>query len=103
MFGRKQNKYINKDVKLRLAVEQNEVKILALKARQHNLSLSRKTRLYALTRLAKQGRHSSRVRVINRCVITGRSRGVHNYFKISRIMIKELAAKALLPGLKKVS
>lgn len=39
----------------------------------------------------------------NRCVSTGRARGHNLYFKISRLMIRELASKGLLPGLKKAS
>lgn len=40
----------------------------------------------------------------NRCVLTGRARGIHSmYFKTSRIMIRELASKGLLPGVKKAS
>ena len=42
-------------------------------------------------------------KIRNRCLLTGRSRGVYNYFKLSRIMIKELASKGLLAGVKKAS
>ena len=51
--------------------------------------------------LSKLKANASPVKVRNRCVLTGRSRGVHKFFKISRIMIRDLAAKGLLSGLKK--
>ena len=59
--------------------------------------------LYSNTRVSKLPLKSSQSRIKNRCVLTGRSRGIYNYFKISRIMIKALAAKGLLPGIKKAT
>lgn len=48
--------------------------------------------------LHKLPRNSSQVRYRNRCAITGRSRGVYRYFGLSRIKIRELAMKGMLPG-----
>jgi small subunit ribosomal protein S14 len=53
--------------------------------------------------LAKLPRDSSPTRSRNRCQITGRSRGVLRRFKISRIMLRELALAGQIPGLKKAS
>jgi len=53
--------------------------------------------------LAKLPRDSSPTRSRNRCQITGRSRGVLRKFKISRIMLRELALAGQIPGLKKAS
>lgn len=53
--------------------------------------------------LAELPRNSSAVRVRNRCSITGRSRGFHRYFGISRLMLRELVAQGLLPGVTKSS
>lgn len=60
-------------------------------------------RMLACAKLSKLKNKSSYVKIRNRCVITGRSRGIYNYFKISRIMIRELASKGLLPGVKKAT
>ena len=53
--------------------------------------------------MAKLPRDSSPTRSHNRCQLTGRSRGVLRKFKISRIMLRELALAGKIPGLKKAS
>jgi small subunit ribosomal protein S14 len=53
--------------------------------------------------LAKLPRDSSPTRSHNRCQITGRSKGVYRKFKISRIMLRELALSGKIPGLRKAS
>jgi small subunit ribosomal protein S14 len=53
--------------------------------------------------LAKLPRDSSPTRSRNRCQLTGRSRGVLRKFKISRIMLRELALSGNIPGLRKAS
>ncbi len=53
--------------------------------------------------LATLPRDSSPTRSRNRCQLTGRSRGVLRKFKISRIMLRELALAGKIPGLKKAS
>jgi len=92
-----------KDNKIRQSVKKYEHKRIALKTIQQHIALPMKKRFFAGLELAKMKKKSSHVRVKNRCVLTGRSRGVFNYFKISRIMIRELAAKSLLTGLKKAN
>ena len=53
--------------------------------------------------LAKLPRDSSPTRSRNRCQITGRSRAFLRKFKISRIMLRELALSGKIPGLRKAS
>jgi small subunit ribosomal protein S14 len=53
--------------------------------------------------LSKLPRDSSPTRSHNRCQLTGRSRGVLRKFKVSRIMLRELALAGKIPGLKKAS
>ncbi len=53
--------------------------------------------------LAKLPRDSSITRLARRCELTGRRRGYYRKFKISRIMLRELGHKGLIPGLKKSS
>jgi small subunit ribosomal protein S14 len=48
-------------------------------------------------------RNSSSVRLTNRCIITGRSRGVLRCFCISRLVFREMAHQGLLPGVQKSS
>ena len=42
-------------------------------------------------------------RGVKRCKITGRPKGVINYFGLSRMTFRELAAKGELPGVVKAS
>jgi len=53
--------------------------------------------------LARLPRDSSPTRLRNRCQLTGRSRGVLSKFKVSRIMLRELALAGKIPGMKKAS
>lgn len=54
-------------------------------------------------RLQKFPRNSSPTRLHNRCILSGRPRGVFKDFGISRHFIRELAHEGLLPGVKKSS
>jgi len=48
-------------------------------------------------------RNSSKVRMHNRCKLTGRPKGYMRQFGISRIDFREMASKGLIPGVKKAS
>jgi small subunit ribosomal protein S14 len=48
-------------------------------------------------------RNSARVRVRNRCWVTGRSRGYFRDFGLSRNVLREMAHEGLLPGVVKSS
>ncbi|HUQ97405.1 MAG TPA: 30S ribosomal protein S14 [Chitinophagaceae bacterium] len=48
-------------------------------------------------------RNSSKVRLKNRCQMTGRPRGYTRHFGISRIALRDMALNGLIPGLKKAS
>ena len=48
-------------------------------------------------------RNSSKVRLKNRCQLTGRPRGYTRYFGISRIALRDMALNGMIPGLKKAS
>jgi small subunit ribosomal protein S14 len=61
----------------------------------------KKARNYA--ELGNLPRDASPTRSHNRCQLTGRSKGVLRKFKISRIMLRELALAGKIPGLKKAS
>jgi small subunit ribosomal protein S14 len=53
--------------------------------------------------LAKLPRDSSPTRSHNRCQLTGRGRAFLRKFKVSRIMLRELALQGKIPGLRKAS
>ena len=60
-------------------------------------------RFKAQQRLSKLPRNSAKVRVMNRCQITGRPHGVYRKLKISRIALRQLGLQGKIPGLVKSS
>ncbi len=53
--------------------------------------------------LQKLPKNSSKVRLHNRCSLTGRPKGYMRQFGISRITFREMASQGLIPGVKKAS
>lgn len=53
--------------------------------------------------LDEMPKNSSKVRLKNRCQLTGRPRGYVRYFGISRIAVRDMALNGKIPGLKKAS
>jgi small subunit ribosomal protein S14 len=66
-------------------------------------SLSMEERFTARLKLAEVPRNSAAVRVRNRCELTGRPRAVYRRFKLSRIALRDLASRGLIPGMTKAS
>ena len=60
-------------------------------------------RFAATLKLAELPRNSSATRIRNRCELTGRPRGFYRKHKLSRIALRELGSKGLIPGLLKSS
>lgn len=54
-------------------------------------------------KLQKLPLNSSKIRIRNRCWVTGRSRGYFRDFGISRHVLREMAHDCLLPGVTKSS
>ena len=53
--------------------------------------------------LQKLPKNSSPVRLNNRCMITGRARSYYRKFGVSRLVLREMALRGEIPGLKKSS
>ena len=68
-----------------------------------NKKLSLEDRFKAQQKLSKLPRNSARVRVMNRCQITGRPHGVYRKLKISRIALRQLGLEGKIPGMVKSS
>ena len=68
-----------------------------------NRKLSLEERFKAQMKLSKLPRNSSKIRVKNRCEITGRSKGVYRKLKISRIALRKLSLEGKVPGMVKSS
>ena len=60
-------------------------------------------RFAASLKLAQLPRNASATRIRNRCEVTGRPRAFYRKLKMSRIALRELGSKGLIPGLVKSS
>ena len=68
-----------------------------------NKKLTLEERFKAQQKLSKLPRNSSKIRVMNRCQITGRPHGVYRKLKISRIALRQLGLEGKIPGMVKSS
>tara|TARA_Y100000590_G_scaffold406897_1_gene496621 strand:- start:263 stop:568 length:306 start_codon:yes stop_codon:yes gene_type:complete len=66
-------------------------------------NLSLEDRFKAQQKLSKLPRNSAKIRVRNRCQITGRPHGVYRKLKISRIALRQLGLEGKIPGMVKSS
>ena len=64
---------------------------------------SMEQRFEARLKLAEMPRNGAANRVRNRCLVTGRPRAYYRKLKMSRIALRELGNKGLIPGLVKSS
>ena len=78
-------------------------KRLKLKKLIMDKKLSLEERFKAQQKLSKLPRNSAKVRVMNRCQITGRPHGVYRKLKISRIALRQLGLEGKIPGMVKSS
>ncbi len=74
-----------------------------LKAAANDKSLSVEEQFEARLKLAELPRNSAQVRVRNRCEVSGRPRAFYRKLKMSRIALRELGSRGLVPGLVKSS
>ncbi len=94
---------INKNERRRKLVVRHAAKYAKLKAIAGDRALDDSERLMARLKLAEIPRNGNPTRVRNRCELTGRSRGFYRKFRLSRIMLREMGNKGLIPGLTKSS
>lgn len=84
-------------------VDRYASKRAALKQIARDRTLPPEERFQAYLKLAELPRNSARIRLRNRCQVTGRPRGVYRKFKLSRITLRELASVGQIPGMVKSS
>jgi small subunit ribosomal protein S14 len=84
-------------------VKQFASKRAKLKALTSNKSLPIEERFKAQMQLAELPRNSAKVRLRNRCEVTGRPRAYYRKLKMSRIALRELGSLGLIPGIVKSS
>ena len=93
----------NKNERRKKLVLKHAAKYAKLKAIADDESRDETERLIARLKLAEVPRNGNPTRVRNRCELTGRSRAYYRKFRLSRIMLRDLANKGLIPGVTKSS
>ena len=94
---------IQKNLKRRNIVQKYNKKRQSLKKQIMKKDLSIEERFKIQAKLNELPRDSSKIRVRNRCKLTGRTRGVYRKFGLSRIKMRELSMSGALPGVVKSS
>jgi len=94
---------INKNERRKKLVQKNAAKYAKLKGIADDESRDETERLIARLKMAELPRNGNPTRIRNRCELTGRSRAYYRKFRLSRIMLRELANKGLIPGVVKSS
>ena len=94
---------IEKNERRRKLTKQYAGRRARLKAVARDKNVPMEERFAATLKLSEVPRNSSATRIRNRCEVTGRSRAYYRKMKMSRIALRELGSKGLIPGLVKSS
>src|SRR5919205_2100128 len=92
---------INKNERRKKLVKKHAGRYARLKAIAEDESRDETERLIARLKLAEIPRNGNPTRIRNRCELTGRPRAYYRKFRLSRVMLRELANKGLIPGVTK--
>jgi len=87
----------------RKLVQDQAAKRARLKAIVNDKTLPIEERFQATLKLAQMPRNGARIRIRNRCEVTGRPRAFYRKLKMSRIALRELGNQGVIPGLVKSS
>ena len=94
---------VNRETKRTKLVKQFANKRDALKKIISSVDASYDDKMEAVVKLQKLPRDSSPARQRNRCILTGRSRGVYAKFGLGRNKLREATMRGDVPGLRKAS
>ena len=94
---------IERDLKRRKMAKKFESKRNRLKDIINDKEQPGEERFMAALKLAELPRNSSKTRIRNRCLVTGRPRGFYRKLKMSRIALRQLGSEGKIPGLVKSS
>lgn len=94
---------VERDLKRRRLAEKFEEKRAALKAIIRDENTPAEEKFAASLKLAELPRNSSKTRIRNRCLVTGRPRGYYRKMQMSRIALRQLGSDGKIPGLVKSS
>ncbi len=94
---------IAKNNRRKKLVAKGEAKRAELRAKLLDENLTMEEFMALQKKLQRMPRDTSRIRVRNRCEVTGRPRGYYRDFQLSRIQFRQLAHQGLIPGVTKSS
>jgi len=94
---------VERDLKRRRLSKSLEAKRTRLKAIIKDQSKPAEERFMATLQLAELPRNSSKTRIRNRCLVSGRPRGFYRKLKMSRLALRQLGSEGKIPGLVKSS
>lgn len=94
---------VEKNKRRARTVEAKGARRQALRAIIRDKSKPLEERFEATLKLSKEPRNSSKIRLRNRCEVTGRPRGYYRKLKMSRIALRDLASMGQVPGVTKSS
>jgi ribosomal protein S14 len=94
---------IERDKKKRNEYKKKEIKRKIFNSLLKNEQLPKTKKKIIRDKLSQLNRNNTLTRIKNRCIITGRGRGIYSKLKISRITFKEMAAQRMLFGIQKSS
>ena len=94
---------IQKNLRRIKLVKKYAKKRAALKKIINNKKLELSERFEAQLKLNKLPKNSSKIRIRNRCEVSGRPHGVYRKLKISRIALRDMASSGKIPGITKSS
>ena len=94
---------IAKNNRRKKLAEKGEARRAELRAKIMSEDISVEERLELQKKLQKMPRDTSRIRVRNRCELTGRPRAYYRDFGLSRIKLREMAHQGMIPGVTKAS
>ncbi len=94
---------VNREVKREKLAKKHATKRAELKKIISSPTASYEDKMDASAKLQKLPRDSSESRQRNRCVLTGRSRGVYRKFGLGRNKLREATMRGDVPGLRKAS
>lgn len=94
---------VQRDLKRARMVKNQKAKRDEVRARATDKTITLEERFAAQLELQKLPRNGSKIRMRNRCGLTGRPRGYYRKFNLSRIALRELASQGMLPGVTKSS
>ena len=94
---------VNRDLRRQKLIAKHAVRRAELRKLLNDRNVSMEEKLEIQNLFAKLPRNSCPTRLNRRCALTGRSKSYYRKFGISRIALRELALKGMLPGMRKSS